>query len=472
MAAFFKRGLPPDGFDAIDLLVLGSLKPPLLTTDNDTPSGSCGVVGSSTDSTAKDAPRSLPVESLVAVPVENPGLRSSVRTAIRDASVVSMERKRRIEAFEAFILTMSDGHLVTGFASVLSTIFLLAGVQSWDARTSVWTFQVAAMLGYFSFIVHLCSLTVTRQYFDDRHPALRHMRTLLIALFLVFECVVLGFRQTSALMWNCAMTNTVDDALTHSSGFVEGSINDRISGVVNMLFLITCLAVGMVRRTLEIYIKESRQSSLLLVFVAMVCRRKFDTLSSLLRKYSAAYLRVELRKSHEILERVRNLSDPHRSKTLYRKLFGHIGTIARAIWLIEGSHGFSREIQWLLFYFVLGTAHLFRFLARFPAEAAKAPANFGQLMPVFILILPAINAFEAFSGGREYATAVLETAHAEHEATDRAISHEDRHEQRMVSWTHMILLGRKRTPLQKANRDRRMEHCASPWYLIWRSWMH
>jgi hypothetical protein len=150
IAAFFKRGLPPDRFDAVDLLVLGSLKPSSLTT--------------------------------------------SVRTAIRNASMMSMKRKRRIEAFESFILTMSDGHLVTGFSVVLSATFLLAGVQSWDSKTSVWTFQVAAMLGYFSFVVHLCSLTVTRQYFDNRHPGLRHIRTLLIGLFLVFECVILVYQ--------------------------------------------------------------------------------------------------------------------------------------------------------------------------------------------------------------------------------------------------------------------------------------
>ncbi|KAK1445534.1 hypothetical protein CCUS01_12488 [Colletotrichum cuscutae] len=80
--------------------------------------------------------------------------------------VSQAERQRRIKAFESFMLSLSDHQLVTGITLMLTTILIFSGIHDLDDSFSVYSFQIATRLGYFSCITHLCSLSVLWEYFD------------------------------------------------------------------------------------------------------------------------------------------------------------------------------------------------------------------------------------------------------------------------------------------------------------------
>jgi len=142
------------------------------------PRGASG--GAATNTSPTDTAQISNVPSATNFPVESP------------MPGMSQSRKRRVEATQKFFLTMSDQHLVTGFAIALSVLFMYAGVRSWDTRVTVLTFQVAIQLSLVSFIIHICSLTVIRDYFSDKSRWLRDIRAFLIATYLIIYLVILG----------------------------------------------------------------------------------------------------------------------------------------------------------------------------------------------------------------------------------------------------------------------------------------
>ncbi|KAK0704390.1 hypothetical protein B0H67DRAFT_591272 [Lasiosphaeris hirsuta] len=70
---------------------------------------------------------------------------------------VPMKRKRaEIDAFEGFILSFSDQQLVTGLA-------ILVTLYAKSCHVSVYSFQVATGLAFFSLVLHLSTLAVLRE---------------------------------------------------------------------------------------------------------------------------------------------------------------------------------------------------------------------------------------------------------------------------------------------------------------------
>lgn len=86
--------------------------------------------------------------------------------------------------FESYLIAISDQHLVTGLAILITTTLMLTGASGWNERLSFHAFQIASLLGYMSCIIHLCALTVIRDYFDT-HRRLRNLRAVLMILLLL-----------------------------------------------------------------------------------------------------------------------------------------------------------------------------------------------------------------------------------------------------------------------------------------------
>jgi hypothetical protein len=70
--------------------------------------------------------------------------------------------KKRKEAVEEFIVTLSDQQLVTGLA------ILIAGFVKCDI--SVYSFENVSAIAWFSCTTHLATLTILKRYINSNYP--------------------------------------------------------------------------------------------------------------------------------------------------------------------------------------------------------------------------------------------------------------------------------------------------------------
>lgn len=236
-----------------------------------------------------------------------------------------------------FVLGMSDQQLFTSMALMVATMFMIGGLHDLDETLSVYSFQVVTSLAYFSCIIHLCSLTVVRNHFDE-HTRLGYFRAGLIVLFLglLIVCMVISesvtFRFNSNVSVKCALQHfrLVDP---QRPNYVN--ISDEIIIIFNLAVLIYIILIRYYRRLIELFDKDSRY---------IVTNR---TPSFLLDAFQASFL---------------------------------------------------SEVVWMLFYFAFRLANLFKLLVDENANSLNIRPSFGQLVPIFLLAHPFLASFAALSG--------------------------------------------------------------------------
>ncbi|KAK1722167.1 hypothetical protein BDP67DRAFT_389939 [Colletotrichum lupini] len=270
--------------------------------------------------------------------------------------VSQAERQRRIKAFESFMLSLSDQQLVTGMALMLATILIFSGIHDLDDSFSVYSFQIATRLGYFSCITHLCSLSVLWEYFD-RHNWLRIFRTILMVAFLVMMigCMIISdsvtFRFNRHVSVKCAREHfkLIDRERPNYVFF-----SDEFIIIFNLSVLTYILISGYVQRFLQLYCMPARDE------------QDFWQCRSLRALFGS-----DTEDRFKSLDKNKTLADIRSS--------------------------FLWEIVWLFFYFTFGTANLLRFFDDATLNIGAIKPNFGQLVPLFLLALPLITATEAYT---------------------------------------------------------------------------
>ncbi|WQF83991.1 hypothetical protein CDEST_09005 [Colletotrichum destructivum] len=302
----------------------------------------------------------------------------------RGSRTAQETRIKRVRAFESFILAMSDQQLITGVALIIVTTYMTFSELS--ESFSVYSFQVATRLGYCSCIVHLCTISLLREHFDA-NKRLRDFRVVLVSVFLALlaVCMVISdsvtFRFNRRISVKCARENLKLVDLERPR-YVKYS--DEMILVSNLVVLILVLLLGYSRRFLELYHPLARHDSH--YWTARSLRPMFD------QAVDQAYNNAdeERRSSLEALrkKRGRGRADPL-SLTQWR--------LVSKIWIESVSTSFLWDIMWLAFYFVFGIAGLLKFYIYAHAEHAKMKPNFGQLVPLILVGLPFLAAWEAYS---------------------------------------------------------------------------
>ncbi|OHF03609.1 hypothetical protein CORC01_00928 [Colletotrichum orchidophilum] len=307
-----------------------------------------------------------------------PAGHQSQTTADSDA-----KRAQRIRAFESFMLSMSDQQLVTGMALMLATSLIFAGVHGLDESFSVYSFQIATRLGYFSCITHLCSLSVLWEYFDE-HKRLRTFRTILMVVFLamMIGCMIISdsvtFRFNRHISVKCARKHfkLVDRERPNYVFFSDGVII-----IFNLSVLTYILVSGYVQRILQLFCPSARdkqdfwQRRSLRFLFGPAAEEAFKDLALTRNRTLAGYINVNRRPSFSVKHYLTMLS----------------------IWVKFLESSFLWEVVWLFFYFTFGTANLLKFFNDASLKLGAIQPNFGQLVPLFLLALPLITAAEAYS---------------------------------------------------------------------------
>lgn len=270
------------------------------------------------------------------------------------------------EAIIPFVKAMADLHLGYGTALMVATVLIMANVGGMGHEISVYTFQIATRLGYFSGTVHLSLLTICR---DSRQhiPMLRRPRSVLMSIFLV--CMFLSLLVTESVTFRfnrrisvaCAMSQwkLVD---TDREGYK--SVSDEFIIYFNLAYLLFVITWGYLSRLWHWTTTEKKvQSSDHLVKAYRHCTR----------------LTWGWRQGQD--------------STMADELWFIISR-----WLLHFEASYASELGFLLFYFVFGLVNLFKFLSEPDVEHKIQPA-YGQLMPLFLVAIPVLNLFDCVDVG-------------------------------------------------------------------------
>ncbi|KAF6811687.1 hypothetical protein CPLU01_15065 [Colletotrichum plurivorum] len=300
----------------------------------------------------------------------------------------SWKRERRIQAFNSFILAMSDQQLITGFALVITTTFMTFR-EDLSSGFSVYSFQIATRLGYFSCIVHFCTLSMLHEHFD-RSKGMRNFRLGIVAGLLVLLIICMTISESVTFRFNrhvsvkCAMDNFLF-INQEREGYTWFS--DELVVTFNLVVLILVILLGYWGSFLELCFEGARTDY-------HYWPRK--SLSLVFNKWEDAYERASpgMRKSLDTLEK-----NPLVTRKGFKSNFDYWALLA-GIWVESMSTSLLWKIIWLLFYFAFGMGNFWNF---YVDAGVKPPidASFGQVVPLILVCLPFLSAWEAFSATSE-----------------------------------------------------------------------
>lgn len=291
-----------------------------------------------------------------------------------------LSRLERQEALTRFILALSDQQLATGLA-------ILVAATANQCELSVWEFQVAFALAWFSSTTHLATLDVLRDYFIG-HGVVRNWRVLgMVALMTLLSYAL--------LMAMASIDETIPVQCTFEYfGDIAPDSHDPISiylvisAALTLAFLLWNYGV----RILWSYRNANGRASTLERLVFNLRTRKMR------RKYKPTgkelkYIIKEAVIDRDSRGRRTELEDIMREKGWRRHLL---------IWKRSSrlySESFLSTGPLLVFMVSYGFTQLYnsRWHTGAPVSVDQS-MNFGQITPLFLLILPVFSAAEIYYG--------------------------------------------------------------------------
>jgi hypothetical protein len=259
----------------------------------------------------------------------------------------------KVESLQKFILVLSDQQLVTGFA------ILVAGILK-SCTISWWEFQIVVSLAWFSSTTHLSTLVILWEYLQD-HPEVRNWRVGgMLAVFDLTVPIVLVFL-----------------FFAYSNQLVKLFSEDRQNTIFKVL--------------------ERTITSACIKGITGVSRQEWrDKYSKVIEDQAKNRLEIERRKWKTRMEK-RTLRQQKRHKDIVI-VFSAIRLVSTASNLYLES--FVWQIVWLIFGLGYGIAQLVN--VRWQYTPSLAPGvggmDFGQIVPLLLLVLPGLAAGEAYYG--------------------------------------------------------------------------
>ncbi|GJC96428.1 hypothetical protein ColKHC_05254 [Colletotrichum higginsianum] len=278
---------------------------------------------------------------------------------------------------------MSDQQLITGVALTIVTTYMT--FSELNESFSVYSFQVATRLGYCSCIVHLCTISLLWEHFDA-NKRLRDFRVVLVSVFLALLALCMVISNSDAFIFNshisvqCAIENfkLVDTKRPHYLKIVDEMM--LASNLISTIFVPLLRYSG---RLFELYHPLARHDPqyLYLWSLRLVFGRGGEEYYQALQKKYQAELEAVRKKRHRSGLRSLGLME-------WEFIFG--------IWFTSLYTSFLWDLILLTSYFAIGIIGLLIFYMDAQVDHVKMKPNFGQLLPLLLLGLPFLVAWETY----------------------------------------------------------------------------
>ena len=265
------------------------------------------------------------------------------------------------------ILHLSDSHIITGLA------ILIAGfIQS--CQISVYHFHFVIYLAWLASSTHMTTLTILRNY-------LRHHQSILkwrvIAMIAMFIMLVVALALTSSRKWP-SYQNFPDTGLFYDSP-VSCSWKQEymMSGQPDPIFSICLVTAGYLARLTKLFTSTSDFSRLWL---------RDRPSSWLKRKYDSA-------------ERRKRTSNNAATRFYWKSLATFsLGVYVDARAVYDLYESLLSELIWLFFSLLWGIFKIFTWRMDAPVTTYENKWGFGQILPLLLLLLPAVAVPQFYDG--------------------------------------------------------------------------
>ena len=323
-------------------------------------------------------------------------------------------RERRSKGLEKFILALSDQQLVTGLA------VLIAGFIS-PCSMSIYHFNIIAALGWFSSTTHLSTLAVLRAYFIE-HPTLRTWRVVamlfVLVLLIITRVVTLASTLDNSLPVRCAFTRASSRNL---------SSLPILSIVGIMIFLVATYSARIVRlysldpawsaqawlidNVVIAFEKRTQLSNL--TEIAIVCsklpqveqdeiRRKLKQRQQYLGRGLVSIVIESSNKSKAEQGALwQSLNERRRYASVRSEIMKSNSFSISSLLFREIAHSFLDDLLTLQFGLGLGITQVIASRIDEPSAGvvgSQNGINFGQLVPLLLMLLPLFAAGEVYFG--------------------------------------------------------------------------
>lgn len=327
---------------------------------------------------------------------------------LEDDDISIDARQRRSRGLGKFILALSDQQLVTGLA------VLIAGFVS-PCSMSMYHFNIIAALGWFSSTTHLSTLAVLRVYFIE-HPRLRNWRVVamlfVLALLITAQVVTGASTLDNSLPVRCAFTQSSSSTLT---------LVDPITIAAIIVFLVGTYSDRIVR----LYILDPEWSlQAWSVDVVVMVLKNWLRLGKRQQYTGRELVKIVIETTNKTKAEQgvlwRRLNERRRYKRYYSMLRSQRSVLPRRMRLIrmmmtEIKYSFLGDLFTLQFGVVLGITQVIISRINEPSaglEGSQNDINFGQLVPLLLLLLPLLTVGEVYFGNNDnlYAYGLVLTA--------------------------------------------------------------
>ncbi|KAJ8114896.1 hypothetical protein OPT61_g3338 [Boeremia exigua] len=317
-----------------------------------------------------------------------------------------LTRRQREEVVKRFILTLSDQQLATGLA------ILIAAIAN-QCTLTVWEFQLAFALAWFSSTTHLATLDCLREYFLE-HGAVRNWRVggmIALLLLLSYSLIMSMASVNDSIPLQCTFYFFGDRGLYQT---VPLDIFDILSAALTLVLLTWQY---LVRIQWSYKANDGKATS----FERMMFKLRTKRYQSLFRpsKEEVEYIIEEAVSERISYRRRRSLEQIRNSRGMRRH------------WLIayRASETYSQSFlslgPMLTFMIAFGFTQLYlgRWQSGTPLEI-DTTMGIGQITPLFLLVLPALVAAESYYEVQDLG----EVAHSGEPAREPANAAATRHE--------------------------------------------
>ena len=309
-----------------------------------------------------------------------------------DAKALKALKKRRSEALEKFILTLSDQQLVTGLA------ILIAGYTR-PCTISQYHFNIIAALAWFSSTTHLATLAVLRDYLIG-HPVVRTWRVVGMVIMLVILMIaqfVQFFGRDLGAPAKCVFSNPIYGM----------PILVWIDFVVILNFLLFSYGNSVV----HLYANDSTLS--IMAWVSQKLKQRFGrsatTVTVLLARYEASVIPYAIQSSS-----VTRYRERHRDMRLIYGLRSlqalhseqwNVKCRCELMFLVYIHHELMDSFFWRILWLIFGNTYgiiqivVYRWSYQFvQIDGNEDDMGFGQIVPLLLLGLPVLAAGEVYYG--------------------------------------------------------------------------
>ena len=298
-----------------------------------------------------------------------------------------LARERRRDGLEHFVLALSDQQLVTGVAVLFAGFLKICSMP-------IYYFNIVASLAWFSSATHLTTLGVLRTYFVD-YPTVRGWRVL--GMVLIFSLLIVALLPGWDEHYN---------SVPISCAYMGLQIERNFPNIATILTTLGFFIIIYTERIARLFSKDGDWNLSDVLIERLVKSYTGNTYWEPTYRKIAKGTQKAKKSNSQVSSMIMAERERVRFRRFDRVMRNNRNRLKRVAWATafmtqEISYSFLSQISILVFDLTYGFAQTIMYRTYTPTRGIDGNQNemgFGQLVPLFLLLLPVLAIGEIYFG--------------------------------------------------------------------------